>query len=85
MATALEALAAALREEAKEPEKQAAMPLSVAAKESGYPVSTLRELCLSRLVEGTRRGKGRGRWYVTTAAIEAYERSRTQRPLLRAG
>lgn len=78
MATALETLAQALREEATEPKRQEPLKLSVAAKETGYSVSTLSELLRTRQIEGVRRGRGRGHWYVTAAAIEAYDRKRTQ-------
>lgn len=83
IAAGLETLAAAVREAVTEKPEVKRMKLSEVAKLKGVPASTLRELIGQRLVAAARIGKGKGVWLVSPDDVEAYLRSRTQRPVVR--
>ena len=72
MAACLEQLAAALREESQEQPKVTVqrVKLAVAAKESGIPASTLRELLLRREITATKLGRD---WMVRLSDVEAFQ------------
>ena len=70
MATCLEQLAAALREEATEKPQAQRVRLTAASKLCGIPASTLRELIARRHITATRTGRT---WMVRLSDIEAYQ------------
>lgn len=84
---ALSDLASALQRETTESEPMQTMSLGEAVKRYGIPRSTLTELIAQRQIEAARVGRGRGRYYVTPQAVEAYLARRTTRakphPLVR--
>lgn len=71
IAAGLEAVAALLRESTTEQPQAQRVKLSHASKESGIPVSTLRELLQQKRITATRIGR---RWMVRMSDIEAYQR-----------
>lgn len=79
MATALEQLAAALREEATETVQPTRRRVSLVAKEKGISASTLYELIARKEITAARVGLKRGTYLVDPADVEEYIQRNTTR------
>lgn len=78
LSKALAEVAAAFQVEATAPEQPSRVKLSVAAKRSGIPTSTLSELIRRKEITAARVGVGRGHYLVDPSEIERYLKRRTE-------